>query len=803
MMYCDVSLPVPLDHAFTYRLPETLQHRVQPGCRLLVPFGSRKLTGMVLALHSKAPEGPVKEALRLLDEEPVLNAELLSLGHWIAQYYCAPLGEVLRSMTPLSGEVRKTKLYSLTDAGRDTARQLLLGADEEDPTLQVLRLLEARPLSVSYLQKKLPNALRVIRSLEKKGFVAMEDLEAQRDPLRASSTRLRAVWLTSAPEDVKLTKRERELHAFLELHPGTHNLEQLEASVKGASQAARSLARRNLITLEPEAPTGVFTSEAPPRTLNPHQLEAYQQIEAALRGSRYHTFLLEGVTGSGKTEVYLKSIDATIALGRSALLLVPEIALTPAVAGQFLHRFGDRVAILHSAFHDAERAEQWRRIRSGLATVVVGTRSGVFAPVQNLGLVVIDEEHDQSYKQQETPRYNGRDVAIVRAREAGAVVVLGSATPSLESRYNAERGKYTLIKLPERIEQRPMPDVEVIDMRQEFLETRKLATFSRRLVETIAERLEHHEQTMLLLNRRGFSSFVACRACGEKLECVNCAVTLTYHRRDRRMLCHYCSYAEKVPAICPKCGSEHLNFIGTGSEKVEEELHRDFPRARIARMDRDTVSGKRHFESILHGFRDGNFDILVGTQMIAKGHDIPNVTLVGIVSADVGLGLPDFRAAERTFQLLTQAAGRAGRGSLPGIVLIQTINPEHYAVRFASEQNYDGFYQKEIQFRKLMRYPPFAALANVLVRSQKQEDALAMSTELGRMLDPAPEGVKVLGPAEAPVPKLKSEFRYQLLLKAADRRLLNQTLRDLQRFARDQKWPATALIIDVDPLTLM
>jgi primosomal protein N' (replication factor Y) (superfamily II helicase) len=807
MMYCDVSLPVPLDHAFTYRLPETMQHRVRPGCRVLVPFGPRKLTGMILALRSDAPDGPVKEALRLVDEEPVLDAGLLSLGRWIAQYYCAPLGEVLRSMTPLSGEVRKTKLYSLTDAGRDTARQLLLGADEEDPALAILRLLEGRPLSASYLQKKLSNALSVIRSLEKKGFVAMEDLEAQRDPLRASATRLRASFLKTAtepaPTGVKLTKRERELHAFLELHPGTHNLEELETAVKGASQAARSLARRNLITLEPEAPTGVFTSDAPPRTLNPHQLEAYGQIEAALLGARFHSFLLEGVTGSGKTEVYLKSIDATIALGRSALLLVPEIGLTPAVAGQFLHRFGDRVAILHSAFHDAERAEQWRRIRSGLATVVVGTRSGVFAPVQNLGLVVIDEEHDQSYKQQETPRYNGRDVAIVRAREAGAVVVLGSATPSLESRYNAERGKYTLIKLPERIERRPMPDVEVIDMRQEFLETRKLATFSRRLVETIAERLEHGEQTMLLLNRRGFSSFVACRACGERLECVNCAVTLTYHRRDRRMLCHYCNYAEKIPSVCPKCGSEYLNFIGTGSEKVEEELHRDFPRARIARMDRDTVSGKRHFESILHGFRDGAFDILVGTQMIAKGHDIPNVTLVGIVSADVGLGLPDFRAAERTFQLLTQAAGRAGRGDLPGIVLIQTSNPEHYAVRLASEQNYEGFYRKEIEFRKLMRYPPFAALANVLVRSPKQEDALAMSAELGRMLDPAPEGVKVLGPAEAPVPKLKSEFRYQLLLKAADRKRLNEMLRNLQGFAREQKWPATALVIDVDPLTLM
>ncbi len=803
MNYCDVSLPVPLDQTFTYRLPETLWHRVQPGCRVLVPFGTRKLTGVVVKLLDQPPDGALKEVLRLVDEEPVLDAELLALGGWISQYYCAPLGEVLRSMTPLSGEVRKTKLYSLTDSGRDAARQLVLRASEEDAAVQVLQLLEARPLSASYLEKKLPNAARVVRSLEKKGFIEIENLEAQRDPLRASATRLRASWLAVSPDDIKLTKRERELHAFLELHPGTHNLAELEASVTGASQAARSLARRKLIALEPESPTGVFASQGPPRTLNPHQLEAYQQIEGALRGGKFQTFLLQGVTGSGKTEVYLKSIDACLALGKSALLLVPEISLTPAVAGDFFHRFGDRVAILHSAFLDAERAEQWRRIRAGLATVVVGTRSGVFAPVRNLGLVVIDEEHDQSYKQQDTPRYNGRDVAIVRAQGAGAVAILGSATPSLESRYNVQRGKYTLLTLPERIEKRPMPDVEVIDMRQEFLETRKLATFSRRLVDMIAERLEKGEQTMLLLNRRGFSSFVACRACGEKMECVNCAVTLTYHRRDRRMLCHYCNYAQKVPSVCPKCGSEYLNFIGTGSEKVEEELHRDFPTARIARMDRDTVSGKRHFETILHGFRQGESDILVGTQMIAKGHDIPNVTLVGVVSADVGLGLPDFRAAERTFQLLTQAAGRAGRGNLPGIVLIQTINPEHYAIRYASEQNYDGFYEKEIQFRKLMRYPPFAALANVLVRSQKQEEALEMSTELGRMLDPAPEGLKILGPAEAPVPKLKSEFRYQLLIKAIDRKRLNETLRELRRFTQDRKWSPTALVIDVDPLTLL
>ena len=802
-MYCDVSLPVPLDQAFTYSLPETLNHRIQCGCRVLVPFGNRKLTGVVLSVQEEPPDGPTREVLRLIDEVPVLDSTLLALGRWIAGYYCAPLGEVLRTMTPLGGEIRKGKMYTLTDSGRDAARQLLLGAVDEDPMIQLLRLLDARPVSETYLKKKIPNAANLLRSLQKKGFVEAEDVQTDRDPMRAAAARLRATFVSAVINGMKLTKAERELHAFLELHPGSHNVGELEEKVKNASPSARSLARKKLITLETENPVTHPEPARPPRTLNMHQLDAYQQIELALRQQEYQTFLLHGVTGSGKTEVYLRAIDACLALGKSALLLVPEIALTPAVAGQFFHRFGDRVAILHSAFSEIERAEQWRRIRAGAARVVVGTRSGVFAPVQNLGLVVVDEEHDGSYKQAETPRYNGRDVAIVRAQAANAVVVLGSATPSLETRYNAEKGKFKLIELPERIEHRPMPQVEMIDMRQEFLETRKQAVFSRRMLEAIKERLASGEQVMLLLNRRGFSSFVACRTCGERIECVNCSVTLTYHRRDRRLLCHYCNYAQKIPSVCPKCNSEHLNFLGTGSEKVEDELRREFPEARIARLDRDTVGGKRHFETILHGFRERDFDILVGTQMIAKGHDIPNVTLVGVISADVGLGMPDFRAAERTFQLLTQAAGRAGRGNLPGIVLIQTINPDHYAVRYAGMQDYQGFYEKEIQFRKLMRYPPFSALANVLVRNQKQEDALAMSAELERFVSPPPEGLKILGPAEAPVAKLNSEFRYQVLIKAASRKKLNETLQSIRKQGIEKHWSATGLVIDVDPLTLL
>jgi primosomal protein N' (replication factor Y) len=767
-LYCDVSLPVPLDQPFTYALPETLRHRVRPGCRVLVPFGSRRLTGVVLACHDDAPEVPTREALRLLDAEPVLDSGLLALGRWISGYYCAPLGEVLRGMLPLASDIRRGKVYSLTDAGRDAARQLLFDAAPEDPVVQILRMLDRRPMSASYLERKLPLAANALRALERKRFVVAEQVETERDPLRAPSERLRVEPIDRPPGGApaaKLGKPERELLAFLDLHPGSHNLKDLESMVRDASPAARALARKKLVTLRTEPLAINAAPVRAPHTLNPSQAAAFSQIGAAIQAREFHTFLLHGVTGSGKTEVYLNAIDAALACDRSALLLVPEIALTPAVAGQFFSRFGDRVAILHSAFSDSERSDQWRRIRAGAASVVVGTRSGVFAPMRNLGLIVVDEEHDQSYKQEETPRYNGRDVAIVRAQAAHACVVLGSATPSLESRYNAERGKYTLLELPGRVEERPMPRVELIDMRIEFLETRKQATFSRRLLEAVAHRVDNGEQTIVLLNRRGFSSFVACRSCGERVQCMNCSVTLTFHRRDRRLLCHYCNYAERVPTHCPKCQSEHIYFIGVGSEKVEEELHHEFPKARIARLDRDTATAKRQYEAILQGFREASYDILVGTQMIAKGHDIPNVTLVGVVSADVGLGLPDFRAAERTFQLLTQVAGRAGRGSLPGIVLIQTINPDHYAIRMAAAQDYPAFYEKELQFRRMMHYPPFSAMANILVRSEQQE----------HFLTPAPEKIRILGPAEAPVTRLKNEYRYQFPIKAASRTARNSS----------------------------
>ncbi len=800
--YCDLALPVPVDRLFTYRIPLTLRHRVLAGCRVLAPFGKRKLVGVILRLHNDNRTEQVRDVLSLLDAEPVLDGELLRLAEWIAGYYCAPIGEVLRGMLPLGGEIRRTVSYSLTNLGRDVARQLVVST-VLDPATEMLALLETRSRSLEYLTGKVQNARTTLRSLVKRGWIAAEERQEERDPARAAAERLQVEFVRRPAPEAKLKKSERELIAFLELHPGPHNLAELTKTVKRSSESARSLARQSFIKLETEGlpvPTGY---ERPVPELNPHQSEAATAIHGSLEAGGFKAFLLQGVTGSGKTEVYLRSIEAALAMGKNALLLVPEIALTPAVAGQFFQRFGRQVAILHSAFGEAERADQWRRIRNGQARVVVGTRSGVFAPVQNLGLVIVDEEHDGSYKQQDTPRYHGRDVAIMRAREANAVTVLGSATPSIESRFNADSGKYTLLRLPERIAQRPMPEVEILDMRVEFLETKRQATFSRKLLEEMELRLAQGEQTMLLLNRRGFASFMVCRACGERLQCPNCSVALTHHRRDRRMLCHTCNYAEKVPTECAHCDSDFIQFLGTGSERVEDELHQSLPIARIARLDRDSASGKGAFEHILQAFRNGEIDILVGTQMIAKGHDIPNVTLVGIVLADIGLSMPDFRAAERSFQLLTQAAGRAGRGDMRGRVVIQTLNPDHYAVRLAADQDYEAFYKKELEFRKWMRYPPFAVMANVLVRAAHQEDALRMATELGYLLTPAPQGLRVMGPAEAPVLRVKSEFRYQILLKASGRQILRDTLGRLREYAEANRWGATSLVIDVDPISLM
>jgi primosomal protein N' (replication factor Y) len=557
-----------------------------------------------------------------------------------------------------------------------------------------------------------------------------------------------------------------------------------------------------------EQAAGQATPQMKPRTtlesvFTAGQKEALREIRGSVEGGSFKVALLHGVTGSGKTAVYLAAMQSVLAAGRGSILLVPEIGLTPGVAADLHNIFGDEIAILHSSLSDDERAEQWHRIRRGEARIAVGTRSAIFAPVRELALIIVDEEHDNSYKQEETPRYHGRDVAVMRAKGLNATVVLGSATPSLESFHNASRGRYALIELPDRVRERPLPEVELVDMRAEFQQTGKESVLSRKLLEETAARLERGEQAMILLNRRGYSAWVMCRSCGDTLQCRDCAVAMTYHKQQQRLLCHYCGFQQAVPKSCPKCGSEYVQFLGTGSEKLEDMLHAAFPQARIGRMDRDTVRGHGDFERMLSKFQAGEIDLLMGTQMIAKGHDVHGVTLVGVVGADSALGLPDFRAAERTFQLLTQVAGRAGRGEMPGKVVLQSHFPDHYAVQFAAAHDYQGFADKELRFRGWMHYPPFDALANIVVRSDKQEEALRYAGLLGRWFEQVRhEGVRVMGPAPAPIVRLKKDYRFHFVLKAGSRERLNSVLRAMLASAQQQKIPRTNIVVDVDAMSL-
>jgi primosomal protein N' (replication factor Y) len=546
-------------------------------------------------------------------------------------------------------------------------------------------------------------------------------------------------------------------------------------------------------------------AETPP-TLTPAQSRVLEDLLPRLEGGAFSVVLLHGVTGSGKTEVYLSLMARCLERGRSALMLVPEIALTPAVQSLFYSRFGDRVALLHSGLTERERDEAWWRARRGEAKVVLGTRSAIFAPLANLGAVIVDEEHDSSYKQEETPRYHGRDVAVVRAQFAGAVALLGSATPSLESYWNAREGKYHLAKMEERVGGRQLAAVEVVDMRQEFRETHTQAPVSRRLQQEIEAQIRDSAQTMLLLNRRGYSWFLLCRSCGTTQRCANCSVSLAYHRREHRLVCHYCGSSSPVPSVCPACGSEHLHYVGEGTEKIEQKFAELFPGARVARLDRDVARHRSEFLRVLEEFRAGKIAILVGTQLIAKGHDFPGVTLVGVVSADMGLGLPDFRAAERTFQLLTQVAGRAGRGDAPGRVLVQTFFPEHYAVRLAAEQNYEGFFAKEMSFRRLLHYPPITALANVVAQHEKLERAAQVAAEVGEFFNKAAgqyPGIKVLGPGTAPLARVERRHRIQFLLKSVARAPLRALLKQLAAHGEHSGIQAHELMIDVDPVNIM
>jgi primosomal protein N' (replication factor Y) len=808
--FCDIALPVPLDMAFTYRVPEGMRPIV--GGRVLVPFRQQRMSGIVVRLHQEAPAIQTRNIAGVLDAESVLDDQLLTLGKWIADYYLAPIGEVLRTMLPLSAEFKRDAGYQITEAGRlalytagisGSSARSRKTPEEQNAEFRVLDYLSEREIT---REQNLRSATKISKSLltgmVRKKWIARQDLSSVRDAART----VRVAMLKHA--DGKLNLNQRLLLDTLAAAGGKVAVESLQCLEVPRSTLATLVKRGLVATLEEPAEFVVVSGKARPSRLEFELSEVQQsgltRIRNAMAEAKFSGMLLHGVTGSGKTAVYLAAMRSVLDSGGSAILLVPEIGLTPAVAADLHQVFGDEVAILHSALSDQERAEQWHRIKRGDARMVVGTRSAVFAPVADLKLMIVDEEQDSSYKQEETPRYHARDVAVMRAKMADAVVVLGSATPSLESYFNAKKHKYALLELPDRVEKRPLPEVEIVDMRMEFQETGQEQVISRKLAAEIRERLDRKEQAMVLLNRRGYSPVALCRACGSRLECRNCAIAMTHHKRSNRMVCHYCGFMAPVPKACAECGSEYVYFMGTGSEKLEELLHGMFPTARIGRLDRDTVRRHEDFERTLNALNEGELDLLVGTQMIAKGHDIHGVTLVGVVGADAALAMPDFRAAERTFQLLTQVAGRAGRGQRPGKVILQTFFQEHYAVQYAAQHDFAGFYDKELRFRIWMHYPPYSALANVLVRSDKLDEALQWSGQLGKWFDKTRhEGTRVLGPAAAPIVRLKRDYRYHFVLKSASREKLNGVLRSMLVHAAEQKIPRTQIVVDVDAIWLM
>ncbi len=828
-LYCDVALPVPLDQTFTYAV-----NGVVPvvGARVLVPFSGQRLMGVVVRVHDEAPadDFEIKPVQQVLDDAALLPDELMELARWIAGYYVAPLGEVLRGMLPLGAEVRRHFCYRITDVGRrvlyegaekGSSRRSRLSPEEQNREYAVLNYLEGgEAAKLSALRSATGANKGLLEGMVKKKWLVREAVAEERDARRLE----KVVALIDDVRLPKLNANQTAILAELAAMGGRARMRDLQETLRRAGVPDSTLAtlvKRGLVRVDEVAEDFHFggvgshgKKHAHEHALNEAQMEALATISAAMAKGGFAPHLLYGVTGSGKTTVYFAAMRRALDAGKSAVLLVPEIGLTPAMTGQLVAAFGDEVALLHSALTPDERAEQWHRIRRGEARVVVGTRSAVFAPVRDLGLIIVDEEHDGSYKQEETPRYHGRDVAVMRAKLNGAVVVLGSATPSLESWANAEKGRYVRVEMRERVADRPLPAVELVDMRQEFRETGQEQIFSRRLIEETDATIARGEQVIILLNRRGYSFVVMCRSCGAKIECENCAISMTYHKPvsendaiaqpGQRLECHYCGFRRGVPKVCPKCESEHLYYLGAGSQQGEERLQEIFPNARIGRMDRDTVRGRSDMERLLARLHAGEINLLVGTQMIAKGHDIHGVTLVGVVGADFALGLPDFRAAERVFQLLTQVSGRAGRGELPGKVLVQTYHPDHYAVKFAAAHDYPGFVAKEMQYRRWMHYPPYAVLANVVVQSERLEEATGWSSALGRWFQQTRlEKVRVLGPAAAPIVRLKRIYRYHFVLKAERRQSLGDALRAMLRYAETQEIPRRNLVVDVDAVHLM
>jgi primosomal protein N' (replication factor Y) len=823
-IYIEVALPIPVFHTFTYRCEAPAP---APGTRVLVPFRRGEQIGWVVRSGDPSGLKGIRDVLDVVEREPSVPSELLAVAEWMSSYYVAPLGVVLRSMVPSALSDRSREVLQITEAGRAA----VVGASSSGESLSKTERSFLAGLSggsghraVSSLRRALGGGLawREVRRLATVGLVEHRILSPSRPSVKTRKVVRLKCWITDLSTRQELfarSPRQQQCYEFLEASGGVGELVMLARSEGFSRGVIAGLEDKQLVSIdEEEVFRDPFRGSAPPPPVD-HSLSAAQQtaVEVLIATSvapQPPTFLLHGVTGSGKTLVYIQLLREIVGRnGRGAIVLVPEISLTPQTVGRFRSWFGDEVAVLHSGLSDGERYDQWRQIRSGEKRVVVGARSALFAPLRDLGAIVVDEEHDGSYKQSETPRYHARDVAVVRARLSGAVCVLGSVTPSLESWRNAQEGKFRILSLPERVGGRPMPPVEIVDLRTAWPAPKGRSAqdgggvLSPRLVVAVRRRLEKDEQAILLLNRRGYASFVQCRACGEVRVCPNCTVSLTFHRTRNRLLCHHCRHEEARPRRCHACGDVDLFFRGLGTEQVEQSVTEAFPSARIARMDVDTTSGKWAHQEILGRVERGEVDLLLGTQMIAKGLDFPRVTLVGVINADVGIHLPDFRASERAFQLLSQVAGRTGRGSLGGDVIIQTYLPGHYAIRSAVDHDMVGFARRELEERRNPRYPPHVRLVNIVVSSPDPQlaatgvEAAAAWTrvEAQELTSPIPE---LVGPAPAPIERLHGRWRWHFFLRGGRVRDVTVLLRGL---LEDFCPPSGDLriAVDRDPVALL
>jgi primosomal protein N' (replication factor Y) len=805
--FAHVALPLPLFEPYTYRVPDTLADRVVPGTRVVVPVRSRELIGIVTAVDAPPPSATPKPILAAPDETPALSEPLLATAEWIAGYYGAPIGLTIRAMIPAGFWGESRVVVSLAPGGRSRS-----GRSHGGTAGELLDYLERKGGSAP-----LPTAARALKKplwevadrLLRVGAVELttESPDPERSVATTRELRLRGERLTLLERAARFARRpaQRKLYETVESLGGAAHVSQLTERLGFGDGVVRALVKDGLATIVAvERPRDPFAGEAgtpPPSSLTADQARALDQLDQVRPGDGA---LLFGVTGSGKTLVYLEAIRRALAAGRGAIILVPEIGLTPQTVSRVRGVFGDEVAVLHSALSDGERADAWRALRRGEKRVAVGARSAVFAPVAGLGVIVVDEEHDASYKNGETPRYQARDIARVRCRLEHARLILGSATPSIET-IAAVGPRLALLRLPVRVEARPMPPVELVDLRTApLVATGRAIPWSEALGAAMGAALARKEQVILLLNRRGYASFLQCPACGTVPQCPDCSISLTLHRSPPALRCHYCDRREPVPVKCPECGEAVQRARGIGTQQLEELVAERFPAARVARMDLDTTATKWSHHRILERIGRGEIDVLLGTQMIAKGMDFPNVTLVGVVDADVALHLPDFRAAERTFQLLAQVAGRAGRGPKGGRVVVQTRDPDHPALRFAAQHDVEGFLEHERIARESPAYPPAAALANVVVSSEAESaaarDATVVAEWLGRLVDAQGLGLSVLGPAPCPIARVQRRWRWHILLKGA-----GEEIGRVVRYAapRTADLVRSRVVLDRDPASLL